>query len=106
LDIGTSKGFWFYSIIDIATEKFDISNYEVINFEDGLYATSSALNGDDISVAIASNKIEDWVEQSRNFELDYSRNRCFMSNVPLGEQSEDILHYSQQEIFISIKKKI
>jgi predicted transcriptional regulator YdeE len=105
------KGFWLYSVMGIDIEKFDTSGFEVIDFEGGYYATATAIDPDDRkndeSIVETYQEIIDWVNQSKFFELDFDmkRNRCFMSQMPLGDKAKGAMDYAQLEIFIPIKSK-
>ena len=89
----TGKDFWLYSIMGIDTGKFDTSGFEIIYFEGGYYATATTIDPDDgttESMDKATQEIKEWVNQSKFFELDFDmkRNRCFMSNRPLGDKEK------------------
>ena len=106
----TGKGFWLYSTMGIDIEKFDTSGFEIIDFEGGYYATATAIDPDDgntESMDKTNQEIKDWVNQSKFFELDFDmrRNRCFMTQMPLGDKAKDVMDYAQLEIFIPIKPK-
>jgi hypothetical protein len=105
----TGKGFWLYSIMSIDISKFDTSGFEIIDFEGGYYATATAIDPDNDNESMQNTiqEVKDWVNQSKFFELDFDmkRNRCFMSNRPLGDKAEDVMDYVQVEIFIPIKPK-
>ena len=107
----TKMDFWLYSIMNIDIRKFDTSGFEIIDFEGGYYATATTIDPDnentDESIQKAVQEIKDWVNQSNFFELDFNmkRNRCLMSNRPLGDKEKDILDYIQVEIFVPIKPK-
>jgi len=105
----TNKGFLVYSILGIDTSKFDTKGFDIIDFEGGLYATATAIDPDNDSESMQKTiqEVKDWVNQSKFFELDFDmkRNRCFMSQRPLGDKAESTMNYVQVEIFIPIKKK-
>jgi len=106
----TEKDFWLYSIMGIDTGKFDTSGFEIIDFEGGYYATATTIDPDDgttENIDKATQEIKEWVSQSKVFEFDFDmkRNRCFMSNRPLGDKEKEILDYIQVEIFVPIKRK-
>ena len=105
----TGKNFWVYSILGIDTEKFDTSGFEIIDFEGGYYAVATAIDPDDSDESLKNTiqEVKDWVNQSKFFELDFdmNRKRCFMSQMPLGDNAKDAMDYAQLEIFIPIKRK-
>ena len=106
----TGKEFWLYSTLGIDIEKFDTSGFEIIDFEGGYYATAAAIDPDDgntESMDKTNQEIKDWVNQSKFFELDFDmrRNRCFMTQMPLGDKAKDVMDYAQLEIFIPINNR-
>ena len=105
----TGKNYWLYSISGIDIGKFDTSGFEIIDFEGGYYATATAIDPDNSKDSLPQTiqEVKDWVNQSKFFELDFDmkRTRCFMSQMPLGDNERDVMDYAQLEIFIPIKPK-
>jgi predicted transcriptional regulator YdeE len=105
----TGKNYWAYLILGIDTGKFDTTGFDIIDFEGGYYATATAIDPDDSDESLQQTiqEVKDWVNQSKFFELDFvmSKNRCFMSNMPLGDHAKEAMDYAQLEIFIPIKRK-
>ncbi len=107
----TGKNFWLYSVMGVDMKKFNTDGFEIIDFEGGYYATATAIDPDDNSENLDKTiqEVKDWVIQSDGFELDFTKNRLFMSRRPLGdgddEEVKKALGYIQLEIFIPIKIK-
>jgi hypothetical protein len=106
----TGKNYWLYSILGIDDiGKFDTSGFEIIDFEGGYYATATAIDPDNSKDSLPQTiqEVKDWVNQSKFFELDFDmkRTRCFMSQMPLGDNERGVMDYAQLEIFIPIKPK-
>jgi hypothetical protein len=107
----TGKNYWLYSILGIDVGKFDISGFEIIDFEGGYYATAIAIDPDNNEESLPNTiqEVKDWVNQSKCFELDFDmkRIRCFMSQMVVADDDElkNAMGYAQMEIFIPIKIK-
>lgn len=93
---------WLYAVNESISE-IDTAQYEVIEFEGGLYALAVCIDGDDGSRIKVENKIMKWLEGT-NFEYDTERD--IMGNMPfLYDEIKDGLGYEQLLRYVPIKLK-
>lgn len=93
---------WLYSVREWVNE-IDISPYEAIEFEGGLYASAVCIDGEDDSIMKVENKILKWLEKT-NFILD--RERDIMGNMTYNDDEiKKGLGYEQLQRYIPIKLK-
>ena len=96
---------WWMMVEDDATSE-DCGGYEIIDFEGGLYAVHTAIDGDGESNSLVIEKIMKWIE-STNFEFDEIRGRryCMGHMINPTEEIKKGLGYHQYELFVPIKLK-
>ena len=91
---------WFYAVPDDAIINCE---YEVINFEGGLYASDTAIlnNQDDEQKVYGA--IKDWIKNSDFFELDEKPGHYDLSHGITPKCVEEVMGYMQLEIYVPIK---
>jgi len=96
---------WCILVEDDAASE-DCGGYDVVDFEGGLYAVHTSIDGDMESQGLVIKKIMQWIETT-GFELDQSRSgRHHMGHMinPSPEIKKG-LGYHQYEMFIPIRLK-
>lgn len=96
---------WWMMVEDDATSE-DCGGYEIINFEGGLYAVHTAIDGDGESNNLVIEKIMKWIETT-NFEFDEIRGKRYRMGHMINPSDEikKGLGYHQFELFVPIKLK-
>jgi len=94
---------WFYAVPDDAVINCE---YEVIDFEGGLYASDIAIlnNQDDEQKVYGA--IKEWIKNSGEFELDERPGHYDLSHGITPKYVEDAMGYMQLEIYVPIKLRI
>jgi hypothetical protein len=90
---------WYYAIPDNAVIDCE---FEVIDFEGGLYASDVAImdNSEDEERVFGS--IKEWIENSEIFELDERPGHYDLSHG-ITSAVENVMGYMQLEIYVPIK---
>ena len=97
---GMEKGIiWFYAVPDDAVIDCE---YEVIDFEGGLYASAVAILGNTDDESRIYGTIKEWVKNSDVFELDERQGHYNLSHG-INPHLEKVMGYSQLEIYVPIK---
>jgi len=97
---GERRGEFVMAIKDFVTEA-DVTPFEIIDFEGGLYAMSVSIDGDMDSVSRVEEKIFRWIEHT-NFEADESRSIMGHMNFN-NDEIKAGLGYEQLLRFVPIK---
>jgi len=94
---------WWMMVEDDATSE-DCGGYEIIDFEGGIYAVHTAIDGDGESNTLVIEKIMKWIETT-NFEFDEIRGRRYRMGHMINptEEIKKGLGYHQFELFVPIK---
>ena len=102
----TRNFYWCFFALNNDIGKFDISGYEVIDFQGGYYATATSIDNNSESFDQTFNEIKNWIEQTKSFELDLE-NRDRLTQMPIADNAEfkKAMGYEQLAIFIPIKIK-
>jgi len=95
---------WWYAVEDWVTNQ-DTEEFEIINFEGGLYATVIAHDFELNEATKAYNGIKEWIEANNNIELDEHPGHCVMFHVTSPDTLKLGLGYRQVEYFVPIKLK-
>lgn len=98
------KPCWVWKIKDGVTEA-DTAPYEIINFKSGLYAVSVCMDGDGESHGNVLKKIEDWVVNTENFEVDYPDRESMGHMIYPHDDIKKGLGYNQMNLYVPIKLK-
>lgn len=90
---------WYYAIEE------DISDceYEIMDFNGGLYAVATSIDGDDEDGASVIKSISEWIEKNEKIEVDNSR--PIMVHVITPQCAIKALNYHQADNFVPIKMK-
>ena len=101
MDGGDGKAIiWYYAIPD----KADIDcDYEIIDFEGGLYASDVAILGNTEDESRIYREIKEWVNNSDLFELDERPGHYNLSHGITPEYVAKVQGYMQLEIYVPIK---
>ncbi len=91
---------WFYAIPDDETPECE---YEVVDFEGGLYAAAVAIDGNYEDEQQVYGGIKKWVKDSGVFELDERPGHYDLCNVITPKRAAQALGYEQLEIYVPIK---
>jgi hypothetical protein len=96
------KGQFVFAVEDSVTEA-DAAPYEIINFEGGLFAVTTAIGEDEESYKNKKNCIEKWLETS-GFENDYASGRLRMSTmINPNEDVKAVLGFAQEDMYVPVK---
>jgi len=98
------KPCWVWKIKEWVTEA-DTAPYEIINFKSGLYAVSVCMDGDGESHGNVHKKIEDWVTNTENFEVDYPDRESMGHMIYPHDDIKKGLGYNQMNLYIPIRLK-
>ena len=90
---------WFYAVPDNAVIDCE---YEVIDFEGGLYASDIAVLGNSDDEQRVYGAIKEWVNNSDVFELDERPGHYDLSHG-INPNLEKVMGYSQLEIYVPIR---
>jgi len=93
---------WYYAIPDDAVIDCD---YEIIDFEGGLYASDVAIMGNSEDEERVYGEIKEWVKNSDFFELDERPGHYDLSHG-ITSETQKIMGYMQLEIYVPIKLRI
>lgn len=93
---------WFYAVADDANITCE---YDVVDFEGGLYAAGVAIDGDDKDGQTVYGNIKAWVQSSDHFELDERQGHYDLAHVITPQHVIDAMGYGQLEIYVPIKLK-
>ena len=91
---------WFYAITD--DEKPECE-YEIVDFEGGLYAAAVAIDGNDEDEQRVYGEIKEWVKNSGAFDLDERPGHYDLCDVISPEYAGEAMGYMQLEIYVPIK---
>ena len=93
---------WFYALPDGAEWPVD---FEVVDYEGGLYASAVAIDGDDEDGQAVYESLKEWVKVSGNFELDERPGHYNLWHVISPQKVSEVIGHNQLEIFVPIKIK-
>ncbi len=88
---------WFY----IYDQDIDTKNFEVVDFEGGLYAVCAGIDNEDTTEVFST--IYDFVNNHDNLVADQSR--AYLGNIPTSEAAKKALGYNQMNYFVPVKFK-
>lgn len=91
---------WYYAVED---STIDTGGFEMVDFEGGLYAVATSMDGDEDDSSSVFEEIKDWVSNSQYFEVDDSR--CCMGHIITPQTAIKVMGYAQMENYIPIKIK-
>lgn len=96
---------WMMMVEDDATSE-DCGGYEVIDFEGGIYAVCTSIDGDGESNELVCKKIEKWIENT-GFEIRSKADGYHYMGHMINPSDEILkgLGYHQFEVFIPVKLK-
>ena len=98
------KAQWIWAVEDWVTKE-DTEPYELIEFEGGLYAVATSVDGDDDINDKVCGGIQKWLKTS-GFESDERpghRTMCHMVNPT--DEIKEVLGYHQMDIYVPIRPK-
>ncbi len=93
---------WIWRVKDEITEA-DVSPYEIIEHQGGLYAAAVSIDGDDESGNKVLQKIEKWIEKT-NFVIDDSR-AISVHMIYADDEIKKGLGYNQMNFYAPIRLK-
>jgi hypothetical protein len=89
---------WYY----IFSEGMEIpEEFNIIDFQGGLYATATDIDGQDNSEVIRY--IKSFINEKGCFEEDTTR--AYLGNIPTPPSASNAMGYSQMDYFVPIKIK-
>ncbi|MCL2513369.1 MAG: GyrI-like domain-containing protein [Oscillospiraceae bacterium] len=91
---------WYYALPDDAVVDFD---YEIIDFEGGLYASDVAILGNADDESRVYRNIKEWIKSNDLFEIDERHGHYDLSHGIQTEWLEKAMGYMQLEIYVPIK---
>lgn len=95
-----SSVWWFVKPdYDVDTQDFDI-----VDFEGGLYVTAVSRDGDDEDGNRVHAGIKKWIEESDMFELDERPNHYTMCRITTHKYIKETFGFHQLEILVPVKK--
>ncbi len=97
---------WYYALTDTsrnANGAGDANDFEIVDFDGGLYAAAVSVDNDDTDGGRVYAGIQEWVAQSGCFELDERPGHYSMFHVITPPAAYELLGYRQLEIFVPIK---
>ena len=98
------KAIWIWAVEDWVKET-DVSPYELIEFEGGIYVVGVADENDNEDIGDVYNSLLKWIQDSNVFELDVRPEHGIIFHRVGCGRIEDITGIAQQEMFIPIKIK-
>ncbi|MFV0394409.1 MAG: hypothetical protein ACK5LC_08430 [Coprobacillaceae bacterium] len=93
---------WFYAIPDNVNIDCE---FEVIDFEGGIYASAVSIDGNDEDGERVFKEVKDWIHNSKSFELDERDGHYDLFHVITSQKIQKAMGYSQLEIYVPIKIK-
>ena len=93
---------YYYFIPDGETPDCD---YDIIDFEGGLYAVAAAIDSNSEDEQRVYGGIKEWVENSNVFDLDERPGHYDLCTIITPEYVSEAMGYEQLEIYIPIKLK-
>ena len=93
------EGFIWYYIYSNGTVVPD--EFEIVDFNGGLYAVSTGIDGEDSTDTIKI--IKDFIDNSGCFEEDQSR--VYLGNIPTPPSANKAMGYNQMDYYVPIKTK-
>ena len=94
---------WYYALPE--KSNIDTMDFELVDFNGGLYAAAVSIDGNDADGIRIFNGIKEWVEKSSCFELDERENHNHMFNIITSSKAKECMGYEQLEIYVPIKQK-
>jgi len=91
---------WYYLLAD---DTIDPGDFEVIDFEGGLYAACVSIDGNDTDGARVYEGIKAWVAASEHLELDERPGHYTMFHVSTSPNAMKALGYNQLDLFVPVK---
>ncbi|MCL6456999.1 MAG: MerR family transcriptional regulator [Gorillibacterium sp.] len=96
---------WFYAVEEWVTE-IDMNGFEIIDFEEGIYAAAIARDDSYEDGMRVFNGIKKFVTDSDVFELDINKERVHLWHVIGSPITDKALGHRQVEIFVPIKLRL
>ncbi|MNO15715.1 Bacterial transcription activator, effector binding domain [compost metagenome] len=91
---------WYYAVEDLSV---DTDGFEIVDFEGGLYAVATSIDGDEENSSRVYHGIRDWVINSEHFEIDEERSS--LGHIITPPTAIKVMGYGQMENYIPIKVK-
>jgi hypothetical protein len=86
-------------------DDIDTLNFEIVDFEGGLYVTAVSRDGDDEDGNRVYTGIKKWIEKSDILELDERPGHYTMYHVITPSSIKEELGFQQLEILVPVKKR-
>ena len=93
---------WYYAVPDDAVIDCE---YEIVDFEGGLYAADVAVLGDTQDEGRVYGAIKEWIAQSGLFDLDERPGHYDLSHGITPQAAAKAMGHMQLDIFVPIKLK-
>ncbi len=90
---------WMFALVDY----MDISEYEVIDFDGGLFVTYVYKDGDDEANSILYKEALEYIKNDENIELDIRKNHYPMGHIITPKVLYVKQGWGQMETFIPVK---
>ncbi|MNC53372.1 hypothetical protein D3C75_1027760 [compost metagenome] len=81
----------------------DTAGFEVVDFEGGLYAVATSIDGNEEDSSKVYHQIVEWVVNSGCFEMD--EGRFSLGHITTPQSATKAMGYAQMENYIPIKIK-
>jgi len=92
---------WYYALTGNAG--IDPGEFEIIDYEGGLYAAGVSVDEDDGDGTRVYNGIREWIEASGRFELDERPGHYTLFHVTTSPAAKKALGYNQLDIFVPVR---
>lgn len=90
---------WLYAL----TDEQDAGDFEVVDFEGGLFLTYVYEDGDEVASQRLFSEAKEYIESLTYLELDISEKRLMMGHIITPQEIVEKQGWAQMESFIPVK---